>query len=74
MIHLGWGGFLPWESVSGGKWSCPVGTQPGWSLTSHLLLQQVLQGQADGVVFHGAGDKVGYGPRQGAARLGPGPL
>ena len=56
------GEFLLLESGTGGKRSCPAGILPGWSLTGHLLLHQVLQGQADGVVFHGAGDEVGHGP------------
>ena len=40
----------------------PAGVQPGWSLTGHVLLHQVLQGQTDGVVLHGAGDNVGRIP------------
>uniref|UniRef100_A0A480HB23 Selenocysteine lyase isoform X1 n=1 Tax=Sus scrofa TaxID=9823 RepID=A0A480HB23_PIG len=38
------------------------------------FLHQVLQGQADGVVLHGAGDEVGQGPRHGARMLGRVPL
>lgn len=53
------------ESVCGGRWS--------WSLTGSSFFEQVLQGQADGVVFHGAGDKMGRGPVQRAAQIGRAP-
>lgn len=51
-----------------------LGGQLGWSLTGHVLLRQVLQGQTDGVVFHGAGDEVGHGPLRRAVALSRAPL
>lgn len=40
------------------------------ALTGHLLLHQVLQRQADGVVLHSAGDDMGRGPLRWARLLG----
>lgn len=66
-------GPLPPLAQSGPVGLAPWG-RPGWSLTGHLFFHQVLQGQTDGVVFHGAGDKVGHGPLGLAVALSHVPL
>lgn len=55
--------------ISHGQWGTPAGAQPGWPLTGDVFFHQVLQGQPDGVVLHGAGDEVRCGPRRRAVTL-----